>query len=292
MRQHPENSKRADSVQDSLDVFAAYAGDIPDQDLIHDLICNLGHYAHRHRLDYCKIAADAIGCWKAEHEQPDDISKPAPVRVHVGSEPLLDREDAHTALCVWECLDQWSSDPIDHPELTRHRQDVGAVALRFEALALVDYVNAVSGLMPDHADEGYAWDWEIVPAVLATLQWDCEPYIVLTPVQAAERASRFLKQPDRSDPPPLPAPPRQYRRPRSNEVFEKLFQPIERNDGQLLWDWEAIPDGADAHYWWTVIQGDSGQLCLCPGFHVVNRLGYVRCRVPRDDSRLHPDYFY
>lgn len=292
MSQHPDNAKRADTVKDSLDVLAAYAGDLPDEDLIHDLICNLGHHADRSGLDFCKTAADAIGCWKAELEQPEGVSKAPPVRIHIGSEQLVTPDDAYTALCIWECIDQCSTDPVDHPELTRHRQDIGAVALRFEALALVAYVNDVFALMPDHVKQSYAFDWDIIPAILATLQWDPEPFIVLSHQQAAERAIDLLRQPVLLDPAPLAAPPRDYRRPRSHDVFEKLFQPISRNDGQLLWDWAAIPDGADARYWWTVIEGDSGKLYLSAGFHIVNRIGYVRCRVPRDDSRPHPDYVY
>lgn len=89
-------------------------------------------------------------------------------------------------------------------------------------------------------------------------------------------------------------PPHIYRRARRWETFEKLFQPIQREDNTVLWEpWE-VPKDADPREWWTLLDPmTSGQLYLAAGFHFVNRLNYVRCAVAwggeRDD---HPEYLY
>jgi hypothetical protein len=33
---------------------------------------------------------------------------------------------------------------------------------------------------------------------------------------------------------------------------------------------------------WTVTEGDSGNLYLCTGYHLVNRLFYLVCKVPHE----------
>lgn len=78
-------------------------------------------------------------------------------------------------------------------------------------------------------------------------------------------------------------PSRRFTRARRWATFERLFDPIERNDrcASLIREpWEVPPD-PDCRYWWTVIDPmTTGQLYLCAGFHLVNRLGYVLCRNP------------
>lgn len=90
-------------------------------------------------------------------------------------------------------------------------------------------------------------------------------------------------------------PPRHvYRRARRWETFEKLFQPIARDNGTVLWEpWE-VPKDADPHEWWTLLDPmTSGQLYLAAGFHFVNRLNYVRCAVRWGGDRSdHPEYLY
>ena len=90
-------------------------------------------------------------------------------------------------------------------------------------------------------------------------------------------------------------PPRhEYRRARRWETFNRLFAPIRRDHGSLIWEpWE-VPKDADPHEWWTVLDPMSrGSLYLAAGFHFVNRLGYVQCAVPwGGDWAEHPEYLY
>jgi hypothetical protein len=70
--------------------------------------------------------------------------------------------------------------------------------------------------------------------------------------------------------------------------FERRYQPIEVSDGTIMRD--SVPAGTDYHLVWTVLDCD-GKLYLGPGFHFVNRMGYVLCAVPfkSEDTR---DYVY
>ncbi len=75
-------------------------------------------------------------------------------------------------------------------------------------------------------------------------------------------------------------------------TFERRFGPIETDTGDLARDARDLPANVDCHLIWTLLDCD-GRLYLSPGFHFVNRLGYVLCRVPWTDSDLHqPDYLY
>lgn len=92
----------------------------------------------------------------------------------------------------------------------------------------------------------------------------------------------------------VPPPPRTYTRARRWETFDRLFAPIEREDGNFIWEpWE-VPKPADCRYWWTLLDPmTSGQLYLANGFHFVNRLGYIRCANPwGGEIGDHPEYLY
>lgn len=85
-----------------------------------------------------------------------------------------------------------------------------------------------------------------------------------------------------------------YRRARLWTTFDKLFEPIERKDGSLIWEpWE-VPKPTDWTYWWTVLDPmTTGQLYLSAGFHFVNRLGYVQCaNAWGGEWDDHPEYLY
>ena len=89
----------------------------------------------------------------------------------------------------------------------------------------------------------------------------------------------------------LMPPTRVFRRARRWETFEKLFQPIARENGTVLWEpWE-VPTDADPREWWTLLDPmTSGQLYLAAGFHFVNRLNFVRCAVRWGGERSdHPE---
>ncbi len=82
-------------------------------------------------------------------------------------------------------------------------------------------------------------------------------------------------------------------RARSWNVFERRFRPINRSDHTPLWELSEVqpPDVIDCRQWWTVIDC-AGGLFLAAGFHLVNRLAYVRCEVPWTDADQLIDYRY
>jgi uncharacterized protein (UPF0212 family) len=54
-----------------------------DDEAIHDLIADLGHYADRHDIDFVDCAARAIGCWALE-KRGLDCDEPIPrVVIHI-----------------------------------------------------------------------------------------------------------------------------------------------------------------------------------------------------------------
>lgn len=91
------------------------------------------------------------------------------------------------------------------------------------------------------------------------------------------------------------APPtRLYLRPRRWETFERLFDPITREDGSLLWNPGELQPfyPLDCREWWTVLDCD-GKLLVATGLHYVNRLGYVRCKnLWGGEHDAHPEYYY
>ncbi len=80
-------------------------------------------------------------------------------------------------------------------------------------------------------------------------------------------------------------------RARSWSQFDDRFEPVIRDDGSLIWHNDEIPRPIDFHHWWTVLDCD-GKLYVAPGFRWVNRIGFIRTRVPwtRDDEL--DDYRY
>lgn len=94
---------------------------------------------------------------------------------------------------------------------------------------------------------------------------------------------RFVKPPNRI-----------FRRARRWETFQRLFEPLERVDGSVLWESSDVPKDTDYRHWWTVLDPmTTGQLYLAAGFHFVNRLGYVQCKHAwSGDWQHHPEYLY
>jgi len=75
------------------------------------------------------------------------------------------------------------------------------------------------------------------------------------------------------------------------KVFERRFRPVTREDGSLIFAHDEIPRPIAGRHWWTVLDCD-GRLYLSAGFHVVNRIGYVRCEAPWTDADQFRDYRY
>ena len=89
-------------------------------------------------------------------------------------------------------------------------------------------------------------------------------------------------------------PSRSYRRARRWETFETVFEPIPKGDGSVLWDSSDIDwPIANPRHFWTVVEGDGGQLYLLPGWHCVNRIGYLHCEHAWSGTAAdHPVYRY
>ena len=68
------------------------------------------------------------------------------------------------------------------------------------------------------------------------------------------------------------------RRARPWAAFENIYEPIPKADGSLLWDGSDIDwPNANPRHFWTVVESDGGLLYVLPGWHCVNRIGYVHC---------------
>ena len=80
------------------------------------------------------------------------------------------------------------------------------------------------------------------------------------------------------------------------ETFVKKYQPIpnplDENagiDGYLIETYGEELDTVRStivKYVWTMVDGDDGDLYLSPGYHLVNRLGYIITRIPWKEENL------
>lgn len=65
----------------------------------------------------------------------------------------------------------------------------------------------------------------------------------------------------------------------SYEDFEKAFgEPILSSSGDLL-SFDEIKED-DMYRLWTIIDGEDDNLWVTAGFHIVNRIGYIRTSKP------------
>lgn len=83
MKQHPENRKRALWAHNALTTFHIETGSDLPEDALKDLICDLGHYADRHGLDFVEITRSAIAGWKLEQADPFSIETPPDVDIFI-----------------------------------------------------------------------------------------------------------------------------------------------------------------------------------------------------------------
>ncbi len=83
-----------------------------------------------------------------------------------------------------------------------------------------------------------------------------------------------------------------YRRARRWETFERIFEPIPKGDGSLLWDGSDIDwPIANPRHFWTVVEGEVVFSSSCPAY--VNRIGYVHCEHAWGGAAAdHPAYRY
>jgi len=70
----------------------------------------------------------------------------------------------------------------------------------------------------------------------------------------------------------------------TDHEFDDLFNPLEReSDGEIVRDFADVKD-EDARRVWTIVDGEGGGMYALPGFHVVNRVGYVLTEKPWTDE--------
>lgn len=81
-------------------------------------------------------------------------------------------------------------------------------------------------------------------------------------------------------------------RPVSERRFWEHYKPIESITGNQMWEYhEVIASGVPLNRIWTVIEGDTGRTWYAsPGFHIVNKLGYVVTEVPWEDATIDAIY--
>lgn len=122
---------------------------------------------------------------------------------HIRHMPLYSNLEMEAALCVWEFMEAASDH--DHKlrieALADLRDRIGSAELRHASIAIGRYCLKVYDLIPEDDRQGHAYDWEIIPAIVATIDFpNLEP--TLSPAEAAARVIAELQAP----PPPPPAP--------------------------------------------------------------------------------------
>ncbi len=79
--------------------------------------------------------------------------------------------ELEAALCVWECLNDWTilDEKRLRPDWNELREGVGSVELRHQSIALgkwcLSVYDIVTATNRDFFD-GYAYDWEVIPLIL------------------------------------------------------------------------------------------------------------------------------
>lgn len=75
--------------------------------------------------------------------------------------------------------------------------------------------------------------------------------------------------------------------------FEHRYDPVIREDGQLIREWnDPTLNGVPEDHIWTIVDCD-GKLILVPGYATVNYFGRVLCRNPwGPDEEFNTGYNY
>lgn len=80
--------------------------------------------------------------------------------------------EVEAALCVWECINEWTLGGAiaPQPDWKELRDGVGSVELRHQSIALGKWCLAVYDDLTAHNPEffaGVAYDWEVIPLILS-----------------------------------------------------------------------------------------------------------------------------
>jgi hypothetical protein len=100
------------------------------------------------------------------------------------------------ALCIWESLMRdYDATPFGaETEFATYWREHGTVHMRHLSIALADYCLAVYDALPGDVRDGCPYDWEIIPAILATIDWNIGPDLLPPPREAVAIATRALAQ--------------------------------------------------------------------------------------------------
>lgn len=143
------------------------------------------------------------------------------------------------ALCIWESLDARSQDEGEYPAVAAFRQTHGTAEFRHMAVLLVPYCLNIYHAMPKRLVEGLAYDWDVIPAILDSVDWRNMPTLpeiahgadftrkALAELQRARKPAGKPKDtpPENAGAPVMPpSPPRKRALP--FKVFKERFLPI------------------------------------------------------------------
>ncbi|RBO90477.1 hypothetical protein [Pseudochrobactrum asaccharolyticum] len=83
---------------------------------------------------------------------------------------LYSYDEINAALCVWECINEWTLDPDEKiDKWVELRDGVGTLELRHQSIELAQWLLKVHSLCikddPDIFDQ-MSFDWEVVPHIL------------------------------------------------------------------------------------------------------------------------------
>lgn len=100
---------------------------------------------------------------------------------------VYDYQLVNTALCVWECLLEWT---VDKPEWVEYRDMIGTLELRYHTLELAQWVNDITDLCIKNNPkvfEFHSFDWHVVPRILGyAFSVDNLPTAYLTELPSVE----------------------------------------------------------------------------------------------------------
>lgn len=87
--------------------------------------------------------------------------------------PMYTVLDVEAAQCVWEYLQAASDrdDPHCIPAIADVRDRIGSAELRNASIYIGQYCLQVYPLIPEDLRDGHAYDWEIIPAIVSTMDF-------------------------------------------------------------------------------------------------------------------------
>jgi hypothetical protein len=98
------------------------------------------------------------------------------------------------ALCIWEWVDDCTQSRGDeHRQMQAYRNEHGTCAMREDCIHLAGYCLRVYDLLPQELAQSIPYDWEIIPAIVGTIDWSVSPPARMVPAHAARVVARLLK---------------------------------------------------------------------------------------------------